>query len=125
MPDIFIKEYLENIMPNEIRKIIEIATLYKVSLTSLLCKYIDVSYENIALIYYENNIVKWSYYDYDTFDYHINNCNLDKSLVISSYQEDYSKKYIKEDIDNKVFLSAFEINENEKIILLHVKYLES
>lgn len=123
MPDIFIKETLERIMPIEVQKLLDLSYVYNVSLTSLLCKYIDVSYESMALIYYKNDIIKWNYYDYDKFEYHINNCNLDKDLNLNSYQEDYSKKYIKEDIDNKVFFSIFEINANEKIMLLHIKYL--
>lgn len=125
MPDVFIKKYLENIMPNETEKIIKLSNLYNVSLTSLLCKYVDVSYESIALLYYKDNIVLWNYYDYDKFDYHINNCNLDKDLISNVYQEDFGKKYIKEDIDNKVFLSIYEVNEKEKILLLYIKYLEN
>lgn len=125
MPDIFIKETLEKVMPNEIEEILEISNLYNVSLTSLLCKYIDISYESMALLYYKNGIVKWSYFDYDKFNYNLNYCSLDNSLKTNEYQEDYSKNYIKEDIENKVFLSIFNVNENEKILLLHIKYLEN
>lgn len=125
MPDIFIKETLEKVMPNEIEKILEISDKYNVSLTSLLCKYIDISYESMAILYYKNGIIKWNYFDYDKFNYNINYCSLDDSLKINTYQEDFNKRYIKEDIDNKVFLSVFNVNEYEKILLIHIKYLNN
>ena len=121
MPDILVKETLENAMPNEVQRIVELANTYKVSLTSFLCKYIDISYESMALLYYKNNVVKWNYCDYDKIEYNINNCNLSKELITNYYQEDYNKKYIKEDIENKVYLVLFDVNENEKMLLIHIK----
>lgn len=121
MPDIFIKETLEKIMPSDINEILEISNQYNVSLTSLLCKYIDINYESMALLYYKNRIIKWKYCDYNKFKYSINYCSLDENVKFNSYQEDYCKKYIKEDIDNKIFLSTFSINSNETIVLIHIK----
>jgi Zn-dependent peptidase ImmA (M78 family) len=98
MPSRYINEELECIAPKEYDKIVLLKDKYKVSMISLFCKYVDVSYESLGLIYFKNGKELWKYQNFENCKYNINsNCfmNINTSKII--YKKDSMDKWINEE----------------------------
>ena len=122
MPSKYINSELERISLRNFRQLQKLAQKYEVSLTSLLCKYVDVNSESMALLCYENNKQKWQYKVFDDFKFEI---------YTGEILNDESEKYVKDTLNNwidesfqgTVYQVVFELKKyNMKLVLIQVKY---
>ena len=121
MPSQYINSELERISLRNFRQLQELAQRYQVSLTSLLCKYVDINSEIMALLCYENNKQKWQYKVFDDFKFEI----FDGEIL-----NDEPEKYVKDTLNNwldesfqgTVYQVIFELKKyNMKLVLIQVK----
>lgn len=122
MPSKFINIELENISLRNFKKLEELSLKYEVSLTSLLCRYVDVNSETTALLCYENNIQKWQYKVFDDFKYDIYNGPIlnDKS---KEYTKDTLNNWLDEEFQGTIYQVIFELKKyNMKLVLIQIKY---
>ena len=122
MPSKYINSELERISLRNFRQLQKLAQKYEVSLTSLLCKYVDVNSESMALLCYENNKQKWQYKVFDDFKFEI---------YTGEILNDEPEKYVKDTLNNwldesfqgTVYQVVFELKKyNMKLVLIQVKY---
>lgn len=122
MPSKFINTELENISLKNFKQLQELARKYQVSLTSLLCRYVDINSETMALLCYENDIQKWQYKVFDDFKYDIYNGKIlnDEPEI---YTKDTLKNWIDDEFPGSVYQVIFELKKyNMKLVLIQIKY---
>lgn len=122
MPSKFINEELENISLRNFKHLEKLALKYQVSLTSLLCKYVDVNSDTMALLCYENDIQKWQYKVFDNFKYDIYNGKILNDEP-DKYVKDTLNNWFNEDFQWTVYQVIFDLKKyNTKLVLIEVKY---
>lgn len=122
MPSKYINPELERISLRNFRQLQELTKKYEVSLTSLLCKYVDMNSESMALLCYENNKQKWQYKVFDDFKFEIYDGEIlnDES---ERYVKDTLNNWLDESFQGTVYQVIFELKKyNMKLVLIQVKY---
>ena len=122
MPSKFINKELQKISLKNFEQLKKLSSEYEVSLTSLLCKYVDINSENTALICYENNIQKWQYKVFEDFKYDIYT-----GKILNDEPEKYTKdtlnNWLDENFQGNVYQVIFELKKyNKKLVLIQIKY---
>lgn len=121
MPSKFVDAELEKISLKNFRNLENFAQKYEVSLTSLLCKYVSLNSETMALICYENNKQQWQFKVFDDFKYDIYKGPLlnDK---IQEYTKDTLSNWIDESFPGSVYQVVFDLKKyNVKLVLIEIK----
>ena len=122
MPSKYINSELERISLRNFRQLQELAQKYQVSLTSLLCKYVDVNSETMALLCYENNKQKWQYKVFDDFKFEIYDGEILNDEP-EKYVKDTLNNWLDESFQGTVYQVVFELKRyNMKLVLIQVKY---
>lgn len=122
MPSKYINSELENVSLENFKQLHELAQKYQVSLTSLLCKYVDVNPETMALLCYENNKQKWQYRVFDDFKFKIYTGEI-LNAEPEKYIKDTLNNWIDESFQGTVYQVVFELKKyNMKLVLIQVKY---
>ena len=122
MPSKFINPELERVSLKNFKQLKELAQKYQVSLTSLLCKYVDLNSETMALLCYENNKQKWQYKAFDDFRFDIY-----EGEILNDEPEKYTKdtlnNWLDENFQGTVYQVIFDLKKyNMKLVLIQVKY---
>ena len=122
MPSKFINPELERISLRNFKQLEELAQKYQVSLTSLLCKYVDLNSETMALLCYENNKQKWQYKVFGDFRFEIY-----EGEILNDEPEKYTKdtlnNWLDENFQGTVYQVIFDLKKyNMKLVLIQVKY---
>lgn len=121
MPSKYINSELERISLRNFRQLQELAQKYQVSLTSLLCKYVDVNSESMALLCYENNKQKWQYKVFDDFKVEIYDGEILNDEP-EKYVKDTLNNWLDESFQGTVYQVVFELKKyNMKLVLIQVK----
>ncbi|MBQ7668719.1 MAG: ImmA/IrrE family metallo-endopeptidase [Clostridia bacterium] len=122
MPSKFINPELEKISLRNFKQLEELAQKYQVSLTSLLCRYVDLNSETMALLCYENDKQKWQYKVFDDFRFDIY-----EGKILDDEAEKYTKdtlnNWLDENFQGTVYQVIFDLKKyNMKLVLIQVKY---
>lgn len=122
LPSKYVNQRLEKISLREFIKLKELANYYEVSLTSLLCRYVDINSESMALICYENGKQKWQYRNFEDFKHEIFKGGLINERT-EEYIKDTANNWLDENFQGNVFQVVFDLKKyNTKLVVIETRH---